>query len=270
MIEDHMIHPSLLSLKVEIGTLLPLPNNPRTGNVEAIMESYERFGQLKPIVVQRNEHDQLVVMSGNHQLEAAKRLGWTHLAVTEMQGDEADAVAFALVENRFGELGSIDKEKLHAQLIDVYEFHPELFETVGWDDFEIAAMENSIEDFDGIPSGQAAGYVPPVLVSPLTTSSPSPSISPVAVRSDDEDDGVKFVAPAGTDERAAVVAGVGGATSQAPNAKKAAAQYSIMFDDAAQMGRWWDFVRFLRSSPVYGGDTIAERLMNFVEAHGNF
>lgn len=261
-----MIHPSLLSLKVEIGQLVPLPNNPRSGNVEAIMESYGRFGQLKPIVVQRNEHDELVVMSGNHQLEAAKRLGWTHLAVTEMQGDEADAVAFALVENRFGELGSIDKEKLHAQLVDVYEFHPELFETVGWDDFEIAAMETSIEDFDGIPSGQAAGYVPPVLVAPAAAPT-MPSIAPVAVRSDDEDEGAKFIAPAGTDERAAVIAGVGGATSQAPNAKKAAAQYSIMFDDAAQMGRWWEFIRFLRASTVYEGDTIAERLMSFIDAH---
>lgn len=264
--EDHMIHPSLIGLKVPIGRLVPLPNNPRTGNVDAIMESYARFGQLKPIVVQPTEDDKLMVMSGNHQLEAAKRLGWTHLAVTEMAGSDEDAIAFALVENRFGELGSIDKEKLHAQLIDVYEYHPELFETVGWDDFEIASMETSIEDFDGIPSGQAGGYVPPVLVN----QNPTPTVAPVAVRDDEEDEGVRFVAPVGTDERAAVVAGVGGATSQSANSKKAAAQYSIMFDDAAQMGRWWDFIRFLRASTVYEGDTIAERLMNFVEAHGEF
>jgi hypothetical protein len=92
----------------------------------------------------------------------------------------------------------------------------------------------------------------------------------VAVQANNDEEGVRFVAPAGTDERAAVIGGVGGATSQAPNAKKAAAQYSIMFDDAAQMGRWWDFVRFLRASTVYEGDTIAERLMNFIEAHGEF
>lgn len=267
MTEQHQIHPALASLKVPVTKLVPLPNNPRSGNVDAIMESYARFGQLKPIVVKQTEDGQLMVMSGNHQLEAAKRLGWSHLAVTEMQGDDIDAIAFALVENRFGELGSVDKERLHAQLVDVYDYHPELFETVGWDDFEIAAMETFIEDFDGIPSGQAGGYVPPVMI----TSTPAPvvpTIAPVTVEDDVE--GVKFVAPAGTDEKAAVIAGVGGATSQAANAKKAAAQYSIMFDDAEQMGRWWDFVRFLRSSTVYEGDTIAERLMNFVEAHGDF
>ena len=103
MTEDHMIHPSLIGLKVEIDQLVPLPNNPRTGNVEAIMESYERFGQLKPIVVRATEDGYLMVMSGNHQLEAARRLGWTHIAVTEMQGDDADAIAFALVDNRFGD-----------------------------------------------------------------------------------------------------------------------------------------------------------------------
>ena len=269
MTEDHMIHPSLIGLKVEIDQLVPLPNNPRTGNVEAIMESYERFGQLKPIVVRATEDGYLMVMSGNHQLEAARRLGWTHIAVTEMQGDDADAIAFALVDNRFGELGSIDKEKVHSPLVDVYEYYPDLFESVGWDDFEIASMETSIEDFGGIPSGQAGGYIPPVIIDDPTPQRTAPTIAPMTVLSDDEE-GVKFVAPAGTDERAAVITGVGGATSQAPNAKKAAAQYSIMFDDAAQMGRWWDFVRFLRASTVYEGDTIAERLMNFIEAHGEF
>jgi hypothetical protein len=264
MTEQHQIHPGLDPLKVEIDRLVPLPNNPRSGNVDAIAESYARFGQLKPVVVQPLEDGSLMVMSGNHQLEAAKRLGWTHLAVTEMQGDDEDAIAFALVENRFGELGSIDKEKLHGLLVDIYDYHPELFETVGWDDFGIAAMETVIENFDGIPSGQAGGYIPPVIVNPTP-----PTIAPVAVPSGD-DDGVKFVAPAGTDERATVIGGVGGATSQAPNSKKAAAQYSIMFDDAEQMERWWLFIRFLRASTVYEGDTIAERLMNFIAAHADY
>jgi hypothetical protein len=262
MNETHQIHPALEALKVPITKLVPLPNNPRSGNVEAIAESYGRFGQLKPIVVQPTEDGMLMVMSGNHQLEAAKQLGWTHLAVTEMQGDDVDAVAFALIENRFGELGSVDKEKLHSQLIDVYDYHPELFESVGWDDFEIAAMETFIEDFDGIPSGQAGGYVPPVI---MNTAGDTP-ISPVSVAAND-DEAAKLVAPVGTDEKAAVISGVGGATSQGPNAKKAAAQYSIMFDDAAQMSRWWEFIRFLRSSSVYEGDTIAERLMSFIDAH---
>lgn len=267
MDEVHDIHPSLESLAVPIDLLVPMPNNPRIGNVDAIMSSYERFGQLKPIVVQPMDGGRYMVMSGNHQVEAAKRLGWTHLAVTEMQGDDQDAVAFALVENRFGELGSIDRERLHGQLVEVYDIFPDLFESVGWDDFEIASMETSIEDFTGVPSGQAGGYIPPVIVEPSKPAA-MPSITPnVSVGEDEE---VRFVAPPQTDERAAVVAGVGGATSQSPNAKKAAAQYSIMFDDAAQMGRWWDFIRFLRASTVYEGDTIAERLMNFLEAHGEF
>ena len=52
------IHKSLLSLAVPIESLSPLENNPRVGNVEAIVSSYSEFGQIKPIVAKRNENIQ--------------------------------------------------------------------------------------------------------------------------------------------------------------------------------------------------------------------
>ena len=253
------IHPSLDGMTVAIESLKPLPNNPRVGNVEAIMRSYSRFGQLKPIVVKADGDGTFVVMSGNHQLEAARRLGWDRLAVTEMTGSDDDAIAFALVENRFGELGSIDKEKLHDHIVDVYDTMPELFDAVGWDDFEIASMGVDVEAVGGgmASPGVSGGYIPPVLTDPTL----APTVTTPLV----ETEPARYEAPKNIDQRAAVTGG-STVTGQA-GTKQAVFSYSIVFDDAAQMSQWWDFVRWLRNQPAYDGETITAKLMSFVDAH---
>jgi hypothetical protein len=43
-----------------------------------------------------------------------------------------------------------------------------------------------------------------------------------------------------------------------------------VFDSSDQQRHWYDFIRFLRSSTVYEGATTAERLMMFIDAHGDF
>jgi len=40
-----------------------------------------------------------------------------------------------------------------------------------------------------------------------------------------------------------------------------------MFDDADQQRHWYDFIRYLKNSTVYEGDTTAQRLMMFIDAH---
>lgn len=263
---NERIHPALESLAVDVNTLHYLEPNPRRGNVPAIKASLMQFGQLKPIVTQDNGDGTATVISGNHTLRAARELGWERIAaVVDDDMDAANAIAFSLIDNRVNELGTIDPEILHDALTSVIEVMPETFDAVGWDDFEIAAIAVGIEDDDGtVATGQAGGYIAPELVGRTG----EPTVAPMVDTSDPE--GARLVAPAGTDERAAVVTGVGGAISQNPNAKKAAVQYTLVFDDADQMGRWWEFVRFLRSSEVYVGETIAERLMDFIEAHGDF
>lgn len=253
------IHPSLHGMTVAIESLKPLPNNPRQGNVDAIMRSYSRFGQLKPIVVKADGDGTFTVMSGNHQLEAARRLGWDRLAVTEMTGSDDEAIAFALVENRFGELGSIDKERLHDHIVDVYDSMPELFDAVGWDDFEIASMGVDVETVGGgmASNGASGGYIPPVLT--------DPTLAPTVTTPLSSDEPAKYEAPRGIDQNAAVTGG-STVTGQA-GTKQAVFSYSIVFDDASQMGRWWDFVRWLRAQPAYDGDTISAKLMSFVDAH---
>jgi hypothetical protein len=252
----HKIHDSLHELMVPIDTLVEMPDNPRHGNVDAISRSYSTFGQLKPIVVADNGDGTSTVMSGNHQLKAAKKLGWTHIAVTVMEGTEQEAIAFALVENRFGELGSVDKELLHEQIVDVYDIAPDLFDTVGWDDFEIAAMGTDLEETTSslAASGAAGAYIPPVISDPTL----APTVTGLGESS-------RYNAPEGTDQKAAVTGG-STVTGQA-GTKQAVFSYNIVFDNSDQMSRWWDFIKWLRSQPAYDGETITEKLVSFIDAH---
>ena len=95
----HKIIKDLEELAVPIDKFKALPGNPRKGNVEAVVKSYEKFGQRKPIVARREKTDLgelLVVISGNHQLMAATKLGWTHIAAIVVDEDISVSEAFQL------------------------------------------------------------------------------------------------------------------------------------------------------------------------------
>lgn len=110
-----MIVEQLQSLATPIGQLTPLPGNPRKGDVDAVARSYEKFGQRKPIVANRDG----TVIAGNHQLLAAKKLGWSEIAVVFVDDDDLTAKAFALADNRTADLGTYDDSLLAELLADV-------------------------------------------------------------------------------------------------------------------------------------------------------
>ena len=71
---------ALRPLAVAVDGLHPDPANARTHdqrNLDAIKASLAKFGQRKPIVVQRQG---MIVRAGNGTLAAAKALGWTEIA----------------------------------------------------------------------------------------------------------------------------------------------------------------------------------------------
>ena len=261
---SHNIHESLEDLALPLAKIKPLPGNPRVGNIDAIAASYSEFGQLKPIVVRPNDDGTYTVIAGNHQAEACKRLGWTHIAAVQMTEDEQRAIAFALVDNRVSDLGKTDTEALSDLLGEVVEVYPELFDAVGWDDFELASLETAMDAMSEVSTGAGQGYVPPVLLS--QPGMPLPTLGGPDVEVDDDDeDGGRFVAPAGIDQRTAAIGG-STATGQA-GTRKTSFQYTLVFDDADQMKRWWDFLRWLRGDAGYDGDTIAAKIVSFIDAH---
>lgn len=273
----HGIHESLIPLAVDIDTLSPLDNNPRRGNVEAIMSSYSEFGQIKPIVVRPNGDGTSTVIAGNHQYEAAKRLGWDKIAAVEYDVDDKRAIAFALADNRTMELGYTEPELLNEFVLEISDYYPELMDGLGWDEFDIAEIEQkSIRDtHQVIDSGE---YRPPVITNPNASFDdseeeqdddepirPQPSVDMNAVSVTKTKDGQQLSAREGVDQRDAVIRG---STTVSPSsAPQAVVQYTLVFDSTQQQSRWYEFVKWLRSNPSIDGATTAEKLMNFIDEH---
>ncbi len=108
-----VIADDLAPLRVPIDSLHQLPGNPRRGDVTAVAASLARFGQRKPIVV----NDDGTILAGNHTWRAARQLGWTEIAAVQVSDDPATGKAFALADNRTGDLGGYDDEAL-LELLD--------------------------------------------------------------------------------------------------------------------------------------------------------
>lgn len=108
--------PTLASCeRADVHALFLDPANVRTHdekNLEAIKGSLARFGQQKPIVVGRGN----VVIAGNGTLVAARALGWPTIAVVRTELAGAEALAYAIADNRTSELAGWDTRALAEQL----------------------------------------------------------------------------------------------------------------------------------------------------------
>lgn len=281
------IHESLSALAVDIDTLIPLEGNPRRGNVDAIMASYREFGQIKPIVIRPNSNGTSTVIAGNHQLEAAKNLGWDKIAAVPYDVDDRQAIAFALADNRTMELGYTEPELLEEVVLELSDYYPELMEGLGWDEFAAAELEQKIIRQDNQVVEPGSGFMPPVILTngsngfdrieddddeyedepsrPIPTPQ-SPTIDRNAVSITTTEDGQQRIsARPGVDQDDAVVRG---STTVTPgSAPQAIVQYTLVFDNHEQQRRWYDFIKWLRSDPAVVGVTTAEKLMDFIGQH---
>ena len=130
--KKHGIIKDLENLATPIGLFKALPGNPRRGNVQAVVKSYEKFGQRKPIVARRESDDSLIVISGNHQLLAAIQLGWTHIAASIVDEDVSVSEAFALADNRTADLGTYDDKAL-AEMLERVAVDDSMLDATGYD-----------------------------------------------------------------------------------------------------------------------------------------
>jgi ParB-like chromosome segregation protein Spo0J len=124
---------TLETLKVPIDGLSPYGNNPRRGNVDVIVESLQRHGQYRPIVVRAKTFE---VLAGNHTLAAARQLGWSEIAATFVDVTDDEAARIVLVDNRAADLGAYDDEILTELLSSL----PDL-EGTGYDPDDLAFLQ---------------------------------------------------------------------------------------------------------------------------------
>ena len=129
-------------MKYETATIASLmldPANVRTHdskNLESIKASLARFGQQTPIVV----NSKGIVVAGNARLMAAKMLNWSSVEIVRTDLEGAEAIAYAIADNRTAELAGWDEAALAQQLAALQIDDEELANIAGFTDAEIEEM----------------------------------------------------------------------------------------------------------------------------------
>ncbi|MFA4972974.1 MAG: ParB N-terminal domain-containing protein [bacterium] len=123
-------------LLVPIDAIAVDPTNARAhppGNISAIAGSLNRYGQRKPIVVNRRDN---TIEAGNGTWDAAKLIRWTHIAVVFVDDDPHAATGYALADNRTTDLSYWDTEILADLLksLDLSDANAAAYADVGFDE----------------------------------------------------------------------------------------------------------------------------------------
>lgn len=136
---------ALLPLVVPMSSLKLDKDNARkhpVKNLEAIKSSLARFGQQKPIVVDRHG----IIRAGNGTFMAAKALKWGRIAAVKSNLDAKAMKMFALADNRTQDLSSFDDMILDATLRDIGDM--DFAKEMGWTEkqFEEAVERAYVDD----------------------------------------------------------------------------------------------------------------------------
>lgn len=129
------IAPEIESLAVPIADLTLWPGNPRQGDVGALSQSLNRFGQVRPILVQKST---MRIVAGNHLYRAAAALGWDRIACIVTEMSDKQAKGFVAADNRTSELGSFDNDLLAVLLADIA--RNDTLEGTGYDADDLDAL----------------------------------------------------------------------------------------------------------------------------------
>ncbi len=136
--EKWRVAAELVPLLVPISSTTPDPVNARAHpdrNIASIRGSFRRHGQLKPLVLDKDG----VIAAGNGTREALLAEGWTHVAVVHTDLSGAEAMAFALADNRTAELAAWRDETLQEHLRGLKSDAPQLIEDL-WTPKELAKL----------------------------------------------------------------------------------------------------------------------------------
>lgn len=130
---------TLVVKRVPIDSVQPDPANTRlhpVRNLDAIKASLSRFGQQKPLVVDKDG----VVRAGSGTLVAALDLGWAEIDVVKSELSGAEMAAYAVADNKTAELAEWNDELLRSALQEIQDVDELLATTTGFTTEEIAKI----------------------------------------------------------------------------------------------------------------------------------
>lgn len=120
--EQQQIENIVASLKV-LATPTELinidPANPREGHdLQGIADSLTKYGQRKPIIVNRNKNNYIEAGTGTFRA-ATELLHWTHIAAVFVEDDHDASAGYNLADNRLTDLSFFNPEKMIEMALSV-------------------------------------------------------------------------------------------------------------------------------------------------------
>jgi len=153
-----VIREELKGQKKPINSIKPHPKNVRQGDVGAIAQSLEAHGQYTPILVQKKTGH---IVKGNHTWAAAKVLGWTEVAVLELDISDRNALELLLTDNKTSDQAMYDENAL-----------AELLESLSKDKQSLAGTGYTGDDLDDLLASLQERFqpskTPVIMLDPVT------------------------------------------------------------------------------------------------------
>lgn len=127
---------------VDLSSLIEHPQNFRDHDVGSVIQSIERWGVWRALVVQRSTN---YVLVGNGELKALRAMGRTEGPVFFLDVNDSEALGVMLADNWIPSRGRNMPEELLAVMRDLRE-ERDLFESAGLDDDDFEDLERDIAE----------------------------------------------------------------------------------------------------------------------------
>lgn len=142
--------------KEKLKDIFPYYNNPRDNSnaVEPVIESFKRFGFIKPIIVDKEN----VIIAGHTRYIAAFRLGLEYVPVIHSDMDAEKAKLFRIADNKLAEKSEFDENELLEELrnmevpSDMQAFFFEDLDQIL--NFNLDSFNQQIEEAGGFDDGE--------------------------------------------------------------------------------------------------------------------
>lgn len=144
---------------IPLDELTPFPGNAKRGDVEQIRASLRRNGQYRSLVVREIPDGPLIVLAGNHTMQALATEGHPTARCEIVHCNEDTARRINLADNRTAELGAYDNDAL-AELLSYLD---DDYDGTGYTEEDVEALITppDVEELDPADADEEAAATPP-------------------------------------------------------------------------------------------------------------
>ncbi|RPE39763.1 ParB-like nuclease family protein [Streptomyces sp. Ag109_O5-1] len=132
--------------EVPLDELTSFPGNAKRGDVASIQVSIRRNGQYRSLIVRQVENGPLIVLAGNHTMQALKAEGYETARCEIVTCDDAEARRINLADNKLAEMGTYDND----DLVELLSYLDGDYEGTGYNEHDIEMLITPPPDLDSL------------------------------------------------------------------------------------------------------------------------